>query len=425
MFWASNNPKAGKTSAKKIVHFVGTDIWQLRNISLNGLSIWKDYMKNGVDEVLVEADFTQKELEEILGIKAKIVPLPPAKLYKPMPLPEKFTVAVYLPGVNHAFYRPELIDALAKEMPEVEFKCFGNPAQVGKHKSIKNIEFMAYIDDMEGFIKSCSAMIRFPVHDGLSVSLCEFLTAGRYAATNVPVRHTYNCPKSDVASIKHALGEIQKKIKKQGVNKEASDYWRKELSHDKYRKTMEKIMGYDPKEYWEKRADDWNIQADNMPIEIADVKEFYKKVKPKNVLDIGCGNGRWIELMKEWGLDLKNYTGMDVSKKLIDICKKKWTDLSFFDCKLENMGSAGCGDKNGNAMKYDLIFSYTTLEHVKPEDIKGVVETLKKSGKKLLLIEPTGFESKYYCHSHDYEKLFKVIEKKKLADKTIFLINLE
>jgi len=126
--------------------------------------------------------------------------------------------------------------------------------------------------------------------------------------------------------------------------------------------------------------------------------------------------------MKEWGLDLKSgYFGMDVSEKLIDICKNKWKDLSFLSCSLEQLDLS----TNQHDKKHDLIFSYTALEHVKPEDIEGVVETLKKAGKKLLLIEPTDFESKHYCHSHDYEKLFKVIEKKKLADKTIFLIDLE
>ncbi|MCK4522407.1 MAG: glycosyltransferase [Nanoarchaeota archaeon] len=417
IFWNGAVIESGKTSAKKIVHFVGTDIWQLRSISLNGLQIWKDYMRNGVDEVLVEADFTQAEIKEILGIDAKIVPIPPAKLYDIMELPKDFIVAVYMPAVNTAFYRPELMEQLAKEMPDVSFKFFGNPVQLGKHKDIKNIEYMGYITDMEGFIKSCSAIARFPIHDGLPISVLEFMLAGRYATVNIPVLHTYNCPKSDLVSIKDSLVKIQKHIKKDGVNKTASDYWRKELSHDKYRKTMKKIMGYEPKEYWDSRAESWNAQADNMVIEIQDVKEFYNKVKPKTVLDIGCGNGRWIELMKGWGLDLKGYTGMDVSKRLIEICKEKWSDLNFFVGSLEKMKTV--------KKKYDLIFSYTTLEHVKPEDIKGVIKTLNKTGKQLLLIEPTDFESKYYCHSHNYEELFDVVEKKKLVDKTIYLINLK
>lgn len=423
IFWNGPSLETGKTSAKKIIHFVGTDIWQLRNISLNGLQIWKDYVKNAIDEVLVEADFTKDEIKEILGIDAKVVPLPPAKLFDIVDLPKDFTIAIYMPAVNTAFYRPELMEQIAKALPKVNFKFFGNPSQLGKHKDIKNIEYLGYISDMESFIKECSAIIRFPVHDGLPISVLEFLLAGRYATTNVPIRHTYNCPKSDLNSIVVAIKEIQNQIEKVGVNKKASNYWRKELDHEKYKKTMAKIMGYDPEEYWENRAEKWDAQADNMIIEIQDVKEFYKKIKPTSVLDIGCGNGRWVELLKEWGVKRNltfSYTGMDVSKKLIDICKKKWPKLSFFTEALELLPATPV-----SKVKYDLIFSYTTLEHVKPENISGVVASLKKRGKKLLLIEPTNFESKYYCHSHDYEKLFKVVEKKKLVDKTIFLIDLE
>ena len=75
--------------------------------------------------------------------------------------------------------------------------------------------------------------------------------------------------------------------------------------------------------------------------------------------------------------------------------------------------------------KYDLVFSYTTLEHVKPKDIQEVADKLKKCGKKLLLIEPVEFESRYYCHSHSYKDLFHVIEERKLRDKIIYLIDLE
>jgi len=416
MFWNNAyNKDGGKTTAKKIIHFVGTDIWQLRKISLDGLQIWKQYIRNFIDEVLVEADFTRDELKEILGIEAKIVPIPPAKLYKTMPLPKKFTVACYQPATNAAFYNPQIMEEVAKQMPNVEFKFFGNPMTVGKHKDIKNIENVGYINDMETFIKECSAIMRFPMHDGLPISVLEFVLAGRYATLNVPVKETYFVPKSDVKSIIHSLDIIQKRIKKEGINKKASKHWRKELDHGKYKTTMEKIALYDPKSYWENRAESWDAQANSMEVEENDVKKFYNIVKPKSVLDIGAGNGRWIPILEKWGLDLKNYLGTDISGKLVDIAQKKYPKASFLMQGIEQLKM----DK-----KYDLIFSYTTLEHVREEDIVNVAKRIKKCGKKLLLIEPTDFISRHYCRSHDYEKIFKVIKKKKLKDKTIFLCDL-
>ncbi len=409
----------GRTAAKKIIHFVGTDLWQLYNVSARGLEIWREYLRNNVDEVLVEADFTQAELEKLVGIKAKIVPLPPAKLYDVMPLPEKFVVAVYMPGRNAQFYQPQLMEEVAKSNPDIDFKFFGNPMQMGKHKDIKNIEYVGYINDMEKFIKECSAIMRFPIHDGLSISVLEFVLAGRHAITNVPIKDTYLVPKSDLNSINQALKLIQESIKEKGVNQSGSDYWRKELDHDKYRKTMGELMGYNPKEYWEKRATMWDWQANAYPVEKEDIKEFFNEIKPKTILDIGCGNGRWISILKEWGFDLKGYMGTDISGKLIEIAQKRFPDLmpsQFFMEKAENLPIP--------KKKYDLIFSYTVMEHVKEEDIKNLAKRLKKIGKFLLLVEPINFESRYYCRNHDYKKLFKVIKEKQLADKVIYLCDL-
>lgn len=410
------NDSKGRTPAKKVVHFVGTDIWQLRQISLNGLDIWKSYMRNAVDEVLVEADFTQAELKEILGITAKIVPIPPAKLYDVMPLPKKFTVACYQPQTNSNFYNPQLMEEIAKEMPDVRFKFYGHPMQQGKHATLENVEYVGYVNDMESFIKDCSAIIRFPFHDGLSISLLEFILAGRYASTNVPVRHAFFVPKSDKASIIESIKQIRDMAGK-GVNQNGSDYWREELKHDKYRQKMAEICGYDPQEYWDKRAESWHQQAQAMGVEEADVRKFFDEVAPENVLDLGCGDGRWVRIFDKWGFDMRGYFGTDIAGKLIEICQKRFPSLAsqFLMQRVEELDL----DR-----RFDLIFSYTTLEHVKEEDMPNVVERLKKHGKQLLLIEPTDFDSRYYCRAHSYEKLFKVVKKKKLKDKVIMLCDL-
>ena len=408
--------KKGRTPAKKIVHFIGTDIWQLRKISLEGLDIWKSYFKNGIDEILVEAEFTQKEIEEVLGIKAKIVPIPPAKLYDVMKLPEKFTVACYMPQTNSNFYLPEVMEEVAKLMPDVEFKFFGNHNSVGRHQKIKNIENVGYINLMEDFIKECSAIMRFPIHDGLPISVLEFILAGRYATTNVPIEQAYMVPNSDKDSIVESLRTIQERIKKEGENQVGSDYWRKELNHDLYRERIFKLTGYNPEEYWQNRAESWIKQSDNMLVEEKQIEPFYKKVNPKTVLDVGAGSGRWIPILEKWGMKKKGYTGFDISEKLIRECGVRFPRYRFY-----------VGDVLKTKIpkkKYDLVFIYTTLEHVLEKDIKAVVTRLKKVGNKLLLIEPTNFNSKYYCRSHDYDKLFKVIKKKKLKDKTIYLCDL-
>src|SRR3990167_92771 len=373
------NPDKGRFQGKKIVHFVGTDIWQLRKISLDGLQIWKSYMRNGVDEVLVEADFTQMELKEILGIDAKIVPIPPAKLYDVMPLPEKFTVAVYMPDINAVFYNPQLMEEVAKAMPDIEFKFYGSTTKLGRHASIKNIDQVGYVSDMEAFIKSCSSIIRFPFHDGLPISVLEFILAGRYAYLNVPVKETYIVPNSDLKSIVQSIVLMQERAK-EGPNQAAHDYWIKELDHQKFKDTILSLSEYDPKSYWDKRANSWDIQATTLAVEDVEIEPLYREVNPLTVLDVGCGSGRWIPILKKWGLDLKNYTGFDVAKTLIDIAGSRYPEV-------KDKLSVSLIEEFEPKEKVDLAFCYTALEHVAEKNILKATENLKKSSTWLLLIE--------------------------------------
>ena len=407
------NQAEGRTAAKKVVHFVGTDVWQLYNLSIRSLKVWQNYLKNAVDVVLCESDFIQAELNE-LGIHAEIVPIPPAKLYELKPLPKDFTIAIYQPLINAQFYRPAEMREIAKVVPQVKFKFFGNPNEKGQDKEIANIEHCGFIDNMETFIDECSAIIRFPMHDGLPISVLEFILAGRYALASVPIRHALCLPEFNLEQA--VAGVVQMMANAKEPNTVASDYWRKELDHDKYKKTIYDFTGYNPKEYWENRALSWTQQAAQMPIEIEEVKKMFEKTGAKSVLDIGCGDGRWYPHLKEWGVE--KYEGRDISENLIKAAQLRFPHEkdSFHATKVEDMPSV--------VDKVDLVFSYTCLEHITEEEFPKAVEAIKGRGKKLLLIEPTNFTSRYYCHNHDYEKHFKVIEKVKLADKEIMLCDL-
>lgn len=407
-------PEEGRTPAKKVVHFVGTDIWQLYHLSLIQLrSVWQPYFRDFIDEVLCEDEFTQAELRD-LGIEAKVVPMPPAKLYDIRPLPKDFTVACYLPATNREFYRPKEMIDIAKKMPDVKFKFFGNPGQKGLDPALPpNIEYMGYVTDMDSFISECSAIMRFPIHDGLPLSVLEFLLAGRYSIQSVPVRHTLCTPVLNEDEVVKGIKMLQEQAK-EGVNQVASDYWRERLNHDTFKQTIEKLTTYNPKEYWDNRAESWKAQAGAMAVETEDVKKFLDELKPKSVLDIGCGDGRWYKALKESGVE--EYKGIDISWKLIKLAQDRYPHekKNFEVRKVEDLEA---GDS-------DVVFSYTCLEHIKDEDFPKAVQALKKAGKKALLIEPEGFISKNYCYAHDYRKHFKVIKEQKLKDKTIFLIDL-
>ena len=65
--------------------------------------------------------------------------------------------------------------------------------------------------------------------------------------------------------------------------------------------------------------------------------DYIKKLRPKSVLDIGCGNGELSLKIANEGLDVY---GVDLSSKAIDICKSKnlpcaCTELKYIDKKFD------------------------------------------------------------------------------------------
>jgi tRNA (uracil-5-)-methyltransferase TRM9 len=75
-----------------------------------------------------------------------------------------------------------------------------------------------------------------------------------------------------------------------------------------------------------------------------------------SVLDIGCGNGRLLEVIKN-----QNYLGVDNSEELISLAKQNYPDNNFrvadiLDLKIEN--------------KYDLVISVAVLHHLPSEELR-------------------------------------------------------
>lgn len=216
---------------KKIIHWIGTDIYQLgHSISVH---TWKELVTLFKREKFVhlsEADFTQKELKD-LNIKSKVVPIPPAKIYKLMPLPDKFTVGIY-ENPTQKMYSEELMEHIARSMPDIDFKFFGNPSNKGRHD---NVEHLGWID-FDIWMKEFSCNLRITTHDGLSITALQFLTAGRSVVTNTPVKGAIVC-ESNRKDIVSAI----RKAQKEGLNLKWSKYWRKTLDKTKYKNIMDKI----------------------------------------------------------------------------------------------------------------------------------------------------------------------------------------
>ena len=150
-----------------------------------------------------------------------------------MPLPDKFTIGVYLPPNQQGTYSEDFVMEITRAMPDIQFYFFGNENRKGEKGN--NWEHLGYIN-FDEWMPNFSCELRLTVHDGLPLSSVQFMQAGRNVVTNVPVKgaiHVHPTRKNIVEGIR--------KAQKTPLNKSTSDYWTKEMSVDKYKKSIEEL----------------------------------------------------------------------------------------------------------------------------------------------------------------------------------------
>ena len=250
---------------KKIIHFVGADIYWLRKFPYDALKIMSGVMRMGSHHILCENEIAQKELDD-MGIKAEIVPIPTYNEFEYRPLPNKFKVAIYLTDKSDfdkyvQFHTLSIVRA----MPDVEFSGYGDGA-----KNFNTPNFKHYgnipIKEFKNFVYDHSAVLRLVRHDTLPMAACDFFQAGRHVISNIPMRYglyintkgkepinewdmyapgfsNLNWPKTKkeiVRDIRNVRDHAEVYTK---VLREASKYWIKHLDRKKYIKTISKMSG--------------------------------------------------------------------------------------------------------------------------------------------------------------------------------------
>ena len=196
----ANHVSALNPVTNKIFHFIGSDVYQLRN-KHNFYTI-----QNGIQKLIEDYKITclansptlVRELAE-MGIKSELLYTPVYNMNKytiNKRLPKQTTVAVYYSDSNPIMkYPQEGIDStggvslipfildLTLAMPDVKFKFFGGMI---KNETRANVEYCGRIpeDKMPEFIAGCTAVLRLTVHDGFPQLPIQFMVSGRQAITN-------------------------------------------------------------------------------------------------------------------------------------------------------------------------------------------------------------------------------------------------
>lgn len=169
---------------KKIIHFIGADIYWLRKFPWDSLKLLAETLNNSVDYVLCESEQSRRELEQF-GIRAKIVPIPPYQKMEVRPVPADFKVAVMMTDrSNFDKYMREHTLSIIRAMPDVQFVSYGDGAGDINYPNLFNLGQIPRSEYVK-MVYECSALLRLVKHDTVPMSMCEFLMAGRDVITNV------------------------------------------------------------------------------------------------------------------------------------------------------------------------------------------------------------------------------------------------
>ncbi len=136
------------------------------------------------------------------------------------------------------------------------------------------------------------------------------------------------------------------------------------------------------------------------------------------ILDVGCGDGFHLNLLRQYGNKTWQLEGVDLDKRAIEMAAK--SGLKVHHGTVESIALP--------ANSYDLAFTIQTIEHVdKPDEVlKGIFKLLKPGGKLLIVTDNTDsldfkiFKKQFWggYHFPRHWNLFNGRSLAMLADKT-------
>lgn len=166
---------------------------------------------------------------------------------------------------------------------------------------------------------------------------------------------------------------------------------------------------FNSKKYWEERYQKGGNSGNGSYGFLANFKakiinNFIETNNIENVIELGCGDGNQLGLLK-----LKNYLGLDVSKKVVDECRKKFPKFNF--------EYSETFEKKEN-QSFDLALSLDVIFHlVEDETYEEYMKKLINFDSEYLIIYSCNFKNDGTFGEHVNPRVFT--EHKLLNEKYI------
>ncbi|MGC1381249.1 MAG: hypothetical protein WA814_09555 [Candidatus Baltobacteraceae bacterium] len=167
-----------------VIHWVGSDIEYLKRSSL-----LQKLLRARAITHLTEVSWTADELRG-LGLPSRIVPLPLRhRAGTVKPLPQRFTVMLYLPKARTEFYGKSDYESLLREFAGDSLRVVivgGGSLDVPAGVEVVNL---GWRDNLRDVYEQATVLIRLTRGDGLSLMVLEALSFGRYVMWSKPFAH--------------------------------------------------------------------------------------------------------------------------------------------------------------------------------------------------------------------------------------------
>lgn len=150
--------------------------------------------------------------------------------------------------------------------------------------------------------------------------------------------------------------------------------------------------------YWSHRAKDLYETYGHLQGGFAPLAAALQQVRPRRVLEIGCGNGRLLEPVAAFGVE--ELVGQDISATALELAhKRQIPGVVLHEIPMDDLPYA-----EGH---FDLVICNRVLQHIRPEELPAALATIARLGRHLYINETLANDASdsYYLFHHDYAAL--------------------
>lgn len=137
-------------------------------------------------------------------------------------------------------------------------------------------------------------------------------------------------------------------------------------------------------------------------------KQAISLLEGKTVLEIGCGTGEDMELIKKSGFKVE---GIDIFKSSIELCKKMGLKVRLLSI-----------EKLSEKKKYDSVYAWHIVEHLK-KDKEAIEKMLRIANKTVIFAVPKMCQHDEHLHYYSEKNIIDLVKDQKCKSYEIIFLS--